>query len=44
MKKEIRQLLFKYKHENDVHEHSKTNEPQKFVLNLSQKISHMKFD
>ena len=31
--------MLKYKYENDVHEHSKTNEPQKCVLNLLQKSS-----
>ena len=37
-KKEIDQSLLKYKHGNNIHEQgkSKTSEPQKFVLNLSQ--------
>ena len=37
---EIRQLLFQYDHGNDIYEHknSKTNEPNKFVLDISQKL------
>ena len=36
----IEQLLLKYKHGNNIHEHknSKPNEPHKFVLNLSQRL------
>ena len=40
-KSEIRQLLPKYKHGNDIHKQkkiSKTNEPHKFVLNWSQQL------
>ena len=39
-KNEIEQLLLKYKHWNNSHEHgnSKTNEPHKFFLNLSQRL------
>ena len=40
IKNEIEQLLLKYKHENIFisTENSKTNEPQKFVLNLPQRL------
>ena len=36
----IEQLLSKYKHGNNIHEHEKgkTNEPHKFVLNLLQRL------
>ena len=39
-KNEIQQLLLKYKHGKDIHEseNSKTNEPRKFVLNVSQRL------
>ena len=30
--------MLKYKHGNNIHEHSKTNEPHTFFLNLSQKL------
>ena len=37
---EIEQLLFKYQHGNNIQEHRKqqTEEPHKFVLNLSQRL------
>ena len=40
IKKEIRQLLSKYKHGNNIHdtENSKTNELHKFAINLSQTL------
>ena len=40
IKNETEQLLLKYKHGNNIHEHgkSKTNEMQKFALNLSQRL------
>ena len=40
IKNEIEQLLLKYKHRNNIMdtEKSKTNEPHKFVLNLSQRL------
>ena len=38
IKNEIEQLLLKFKHGNNLPEHSKTNELHKFVLNLSQTL------
>ena len=40
IKNKIEQLLSKYKHGNNIHEHGKqqANEPHKFVLNLSQRL------
>ena len=40
IKNEIEQLLLKYKHGNNIYEHRKQqhNEPQKSVLNLSQRL------
>ena len=39
IKNKTEQLFLKYKHGNNIHEyeHSKTNEPHKFVLNFSQR-------
>ena len=41
IKSEIEELLLKYKQWNNIREHGncKTNEPHKFVLNLSQKLN-----
>ena len=40
IKNKIGQLLLKYKHGNNIHgqENNKTNEPHKFVPNLSQRL------
>ena len=38
IKNKIEQLLLKYKHESNIYEHRKKNEPHKFVLNLSQRL------
>ena len=40
IKNEISQLIAKYKHGSNIHEHenSKTSEPHKFVLNISQRL------
>ena len=40
IKNETEQLLLKYKHGNNIHDHGKqkTSEPHKFVLNLSQTL------
>ena len=33
IKNEVSRIFSKYKHGNDIHGNSKTNEPHKFVLN-----------
>ena len=40
IKDKIEQLLSKFKHGNNIHEHKKgkTNEPHKFILNLLQRL------
>ena len=41
IKNDTEQLLLKYKHGNNIHEHGKQqkrNEPNKFFLNLSQRL------
>ena len=44
IKNKIEQLFLKYKHGDNIHEHGKqkTNEPHKYVLNLSQRILDLK--